>query len=320
MVIGISKVNYSLFLRKQIALCDLSIKSVDSNTSKQTQFMKTAILIPVCFVSMLSFGQNTDKLVAEVSPINTSLHRGIYLNIQGKLSYTFNRYLSLTARHNQEILGGWNSIFEYHPKSEFRRNSLSDLTLGISLYHSKKPRTDPTEEARTWYHKQLQLDLGLCYFKYANHIPEYYSYELDNQGNYRIINSINRFSASLGFSYILRENNITDPNHIKLRRQHTFSAGAYYGIHYDLQGYIKSTEGNSPQRAPKNYTFRRNGYYVRYNFRQQITKHWFLGADVFFSKMPYVNYKPNKNLYFLRGGESEPGVQLYTGIIVGWVL
>lgn len=282
--------------------------------------MKTTILISFCFVSVLSCAQNSDRFVAELSPFNMSIHRGFYLNIQGRASYTFKNNLSLTARHNQEVLGGWSSIFEYNSKSEFRRNSLSDLTLGMLLYNSKKPESNPTEKVSTWNHHALRLDLGLCYFKYANRVPGYYSYELDNQGNYRIINSINRFSASLGFSYILRENNLKDPDNIKLKRQHTFSAGVYYGIHYDLQGYIKSPEGNSPHRAPKNYSFNRGGYYLRYNFRQQINRNWFLGADLSFSKMPYVNYKSNPDLYLLRGSESEPGPQIYTGITVGWVI
>lgn len=282
--------------------------------------MKTTILISFCFVSVLSCAQNSDRFVAELSPFNMSIHRGFYLNIQGRASYTFKNNLSLTARHNQEVLGGWSSIFEYNSKSEFRRNSLSDLTLGMLLYNSKKPETDLTEKVRKSSHHALQLDLGLCYFKYANRVPGYYSYELDNQGNYRIINSINRFSASLGFSYILRENNLKGPDNIKLKRQHTFSAGVYYGLNYDLQGYIKSPEGNSSHRATKNYSFNRGGYYLRYNFRQQINRNWFLGADLSFSKMPYVNYKSNPDLYLLRGSESEPGPQIYTGITVGWVI
>ncbi len=38
----------------------------------------------------------------------------------------------------------------------------------------------------------------------------------------------------------------------------------------------------------------------------------------FFSKMPYVEYRPNDDLFLFREGESEFGFQLYSGITVGW--
>lgn len=283
--------------------------------------MKTAFLISFWFISIGSFAQqHSEKLVAEISPINVSLHAGIYLNVQGKISYSFNKYLFLSARHSQEILGGLSSPIETVSKDQYRRNSLSDLNLGITLYNSKMPGIDPTEEPPppTWIQKALQLDLGMCYFKYANKRSDYFTYEINEQGNYRVINSINRLSASLGFSLIIRENNIKDPANIRLKRQHTISAGAYYGINYDLQGYVIIDGKNVVEKPPKNYSFNRGGYYLRYNFRQQIGKHFFLGTEVSFSKMPYVKYPGNRDIYLLRGGESEPKVQLYAGITLGF--
>lgn len=281
--------------------------------------MKTAILLSACFVSAFSFGQqNGDKLVLEISPINGSLNTTISYNIQGKISYRFNKYLSIAARHNQGILDIF-SVGEKTSPNVNRKNSLSDIALGVTLINTQKPIADPTEEARTsWTHKLLQLDLGLTYYKFAAIRTDFYSYDLDDQGNYKVINSINRLSASLGFSFILRENNIKDPNNIKLKRQHTFSAGAYYGLNYDLQGYVKIPGENPSQRAPKDYSFNRSGYYLRYNFRQQINKHLFLGADLFFARMPRVEYTPNRDLFVLRGGEAEPVIQPYAGITVGW--
>nr|WP_294859262.1 hypothetical protein [uncultured Fluviicola sp.] len=287
--------------------------------------MRTAILISVYFISFLSFGQSntTDRLVTEISPVNASLHAGLYLNVQGKLCYSFNEYLSVSVSHNQEILGGLENavvkLSEYH----YRRNSLSDMKLGITLLNSEKPRLDPTEEIhpKNWVHKLLRMDLGLNYYKFANKRPDYYTYDTDEQGNYKIINSINRLSASLGFSFILRENNIKDPNNLKLKRQHTFSAGIYYGLNYNLQAYVKMPDKNPSERAPKIYSFDKTGYYFNYNFRQQITSHLFLGVDLFTSKMPYVNYQTNPKLpFFFRGGEREPKIQLYLGITVGWAI
>ena len=283
--------------------------------------MKTVFILSFCLVSIGSFGQqNTEKLVAEVSPATVSFNRGILLNIQGKLSYTFNRNLSITARHNQEVAGGMMSAVVDPSEYSFRRNSLSDLTLGITLYSSQLPRVDPTEApSRSWVHKLFQLETGLSYFKFANKRPDYYTYDTDDQGNYKIINSTNRLSASLGFSFIIRENNIRDPNNVKLKRQHIFSAGAYYGINYDLQGYVKKDGKSISERAPKIYTFDRSGYYIRYNFRQQLNKHLYLGTDLSFSKMPSVNYQTNPEMpFFFRGGERESSVQIYTGITIGW--
>lgn len=281
--------------------------------------MRTAILIPVCFVSLFSFGQsNSDKLVLEISPINGSLNSTLSYNVQGKISYQFNKHLSIAARHNQGLADLF-SVGEKTSPNVNRKNSLSDIALGITLVDKKKPIADPTEEARpSWIHKLLQLDLGLTYYKFAAVRTDFYSYDLDDQGNYKVINSINRLSASLGFSFILRENNIKDPNKIKLKRQHTFSAGVYYGLNYDLQGYIKIPGENPSLRAPKDYNFNRGGYYLRYNFRQQINEHLFLGADLFFARIPRVEYTPNSDLFVLRGGEAEPIIQPYAGITVGW--
>ncbi|MGV3613009.1 MAG: hypothetical protein ACO1N0_18760 [Fluviicola sp.] len=281
--------------------------------------MKTAFLISLCLVSIFSFGQqNTDKLILEVSPINGSINSTWSYNIQGKISYQFNKYLSITARHNQGILDLL-SLGEKMAPNMDRKSSLSDIALGITLINAQKPITDPTEETRpSWIHKVLQLDLGMTYYKYAALRTDYYSYDLDDQGNYKVINSVNRLSASLGFSFILRENNIKDPNNIKLKRQHTFSAGAYYGLNYDLQGYVKIPGENPSLRAPKDYTFYRAGYYLRYHFRQQINKHLFMGADLLFARMPYVNYTPNRDLFVFRGGEAEISFQPYAGIILGW--
>lgn len=282
--------------------------------------MKTAILIPVCFISIFSFGQsNRDKFVLEVSPINGSINSTFSFNIQGKISYQFNKHLSIAARHNQGMLDLF-SVGEKTSPNVNRKSSLSDISLGITLINTQKPIADPTEEARpSWTHKLLQLDLGMTYYKFAAARTDYYSYNLDNQGNYKVINSVNRLSASLGFSFILRENNIKDPNTIKLKRQHTFSAGAYYGLNYDLQGYVKIPGENPSLRAPKDYKFNRGGYYVRYNFRQQINEHLFLGADLFFSKMPSIEYEPNRDLFVPRGGEAEFRFQPYAGITIGWV-
>lgn len=280
--------------------------------------MKTAILTFICFVSIFSFGQKTDKLVAEVSPIMASIHTGYSHNIHGKLSYSFNKYLSLSARHNQELFGSKISSTQSLSPNPYRKNSLTDIQLGITLVNSPKLTIDPTEEHRSWFHKQLQLDLGLNYYKFAATRTDYYSYNTDDQGNYKVISSINRFSASLGFSYILREYNIKELADIKLKRQHTISAGAYYGLNYDLQGYIKIPGENPYERAPKDYSFKRGGYYIRYNFRQQINKHLFLGADLLFARMPQVEYKSNPNLFLFRGGEAEPKFQPYAGITIGW--
>lgn len=283
--------------------------------------MKTIILIPLCLVSIFSFGQEPiEKLVAEVSPATLSFHRGVFLNIQGKVSYSFNKYVSITARHNQEVAGGLESAVVDPSEYSYRRNSLSDLTLGITLYSSQRFHPDPTEApSRSWVHKLFQLETGLSYFKYANRRPDYYTYDTDDQGNYKIINSTNRLSVSLGFSLILRENNIRDLNNIKLKRQHTFSAGAYYGLNYDLQGYVNQGGKFPAERAPKIYAFDRSGYYFRYNFRQQLNRHLYLGTELFFSKMPYVNYETNPEMpFFFRGGEREQEIQLYAGITIGW--
>ena len=284
--------------------------------------MRTAILITVCLISLFSLGQsNSDKLVLEVSPFNATIHSGFYFNLQGKVSYSFNKYLSVSARHNQEILGGLESAIEKLDRSQLRRNSLSDLSLGITLCNTEKPRIDPTEEVspKTWIHKLLQLDLSVSYYKYANKRPDYYTYDTDDQGNYKIINSINRLSASFGFSFVLRENNIKDPNKIKLKRQHTFSVGAYYGINYDLQGIVKMEESSPTERAPKKYAFNRGGHYLRYNFRQQVNEPLFLGVDLLWAKMPYVKYTLNPELpFFFRGGEAESKIKPYAGITLGW--
>lgn len=281
--------------------------------------MKHIFLLYLSLISISSFGQETsDKLVVEISPINGSLNSTLSYNLQGKISYQFNEHLSIAARHNQGIIDLF-SVGEKTSPNVNRKNSLSDISFGIALINTKKPITDPTEEVRpSWTHKLLQLDLGIAYYKFAAARTDYYSYDLDDQGNYKVINSVNRLSASLGFSFILRENNMKDPKNIKLKRQHTFSAGAYYGLNYDLQGYVKIPGENPSQRAPKNYTFNRSGYYLRYNFRQQINKHLFLGAELFFAKMPYVEYRPNQNLFFFRGGEAEFRFQPYAGITAGW--
>ena len=100
--------------------------------------MRTAILITVCLISLFSLGQsNSDKLVLEVSPFNATIHSGFYFNLQGKVSYSFNKYLSVSARHNQEILGGLESAIEKLDRSQLRRNSLSDLSLGITLCNTE---------------------------------------------------------------------------------------------------------------------------------------------------------------------------------------
>ncbi len=282
--------------------------------------MKSAILPILCFISILSFGQQqTNKPVLEISPINLSVNSTFSYNIQGKISYQFNKYLSLAARHNQGVYDIF-SVGEKNPNVK-RKSSLSDISLGITLINTQKPIVDPTEEVRpSWIHKLLHLDLGITYYKFAAVRTDYYSYDLDDQGNYKVINSINRLSASLGFSFILRENNVEDPNNIKLKRQHTFSAGAYYGLNYDLQGYVKIPGENPGLRAPKDYTFNRGGYYIRYHFRQQINKYLFLGADLFLSRMPHVNYVSNKHLFLFRGGEAEVRIQPYAGITIGWAL
>ncbi|WP_343635171.1 hypothetical protein [Fluviicola sp.] len=282
--------------------------------------MKTIILIPLCLVSIFSSGQHTEKFVAEISPVNIGLHTTLSYNFQGKLSYQFNKYFSLSARHNQELYADMISSTQKSSPYPYKKNSLSDIQLGITLVNSKQPRLDPTEDIspKSWNQKLFRADLGLTYYKFAAMQTDYYSYDLDDQGNYSVINSINRLSVSLGFSFIIRENNIKDPNAIKLKRQHSFSAGVYYGLNYDLQGYVKIDGENPSIRPPKNYGFDRSGYYLRYNFRQQINKHLFLGADLFLSKMPYVKYTPNTDLFVLRGGEAEPKIQPYAGIIIGW--
>lgn len=297
--------------------CQLNSLTV-TQTTKQTQFMKTAIPILLCFVSIFSFGQqNSDKLVVELSPINGSLQTTWSYNIQGKISYRFNKYLSIAARHNQEIANYQLPFMKKNAPNTYRKNSLSDIALSVTLLTTEKPRIDPTEteSAHSWTQKKLLLDLGFAYYKFAAKRTDYYSYAVDDQGNYKVINSVNRFSASLGFSFILDEYSATD----RLKRQHTFSAGAYYGLNYDLQGYIKIPGENPSERAPKNYAFNRAGYYVRYNFRQQINEHLFLGADLFFARMPYVQYRPNPDLFVFRGGEAEWRFQPYAGITVGWV-
>lgn len=279
--------------------------------------MKTAIPILLCFVSIFSFGQqNGDKLVVELSPVNGSLHTTLSYNIQGKICYRFNKYLSLAARHNQEIATYPLPSLKKNGPNTNRKNSFSDIALSVTLLTTEKPRIDPTEteSVRSWTQKRLLLDLGVAYYKFAAKRTNYYSYAVDNQGNYKVINSINRLSTSLGFSFILDEYSATD----RLKRQHTFSAGAYYGLNYDLQGYIKIPGKNPSERAPKNYAFNRAGYYVRYNFRQQVNEHLFLGADLFFARMPYVQYKSNPDLFVSRGGEAEWRFQPYIGITAGW--
>ncbi|MNJ83426.1 hypothetical protein D3C87_08440 [compost metagenome] len=281
--------------------------------------MKTAILIPVCFVSIFSSGQqNSDQLVMELSPINASIQTTLSYNIQGKITYRFNKYLSIAARHNQEIAAYPLSSMKKTSPNVNRKNSLSDIALGVTLLTTEKPRIDPTEtevRTRSWSQKRLQLDLGLTYYKFAAKRTDYYSYAVDDQGNYKVINSINRLSASLGFSFILDEYSAAD----RLKRQHTFSAGVYYGLNYDLQGYIKIPGENPSERAPKKYAFNRAGYYIRYNFRQQINEHLFLGADLLFTRMPHVEYRPNPDLFVFRGGEAEIRFQPYAGITIGWV-
>jgi hypothetical protein len=284
--------------------------------------MKTIVLIPFYFASVFLFAQHgTDKLVAELSPLNASFNYGISYNVQGKLSYTFTDRLSVSLSHNEEVYHGLESAIEKLSRKQLRRSSLTDLSLGITLFNSQKPRIDPTEEIqpKNWVNKLFRLDMGLVYYKFANKRPDYYTYDVDEQGNYKIINSINRLSASLGFSFIIRENNIKDPDNMKLKRQHTLSAGAYYGINYDLQGIVKMEGKNPSERAPKEYAFTRSGFYLRYNFRQQLGKHLFLGMDLLFAKMPRVEYTRNPAIpFFFRGGESESGIQPYAGIIVGW--
>lgn len=279
--------------------------------------MKTATLIPVCFVSIFSLGQNTGKLVAELSPLNTSLQPTLSYNIQGKVSYRFNKYLSIAAKHNQELFGYSLSATQKTSPNPNKKSSLSDISFGITFINTRKTRidpTDPTDYTPSWNNKQFRLDVGLSYYKFAALRTDYYSYALDDQGNYKVINSINRLSASLGFSFILNE--MSSQN--RLKRQHSFSAGAYYGLNYDLQGYVKIAGENPSERAPKNYAFRRGGYYIHYNFRQQLTDHLFLGADLFFAKMPYVEYRANPDLFVLRGGEAENRFRTYAGITIGW--
>lgn len=280
--------------------------------------MKTILLIPICLVSIFSFGQqNTERFVAEISPVNVSLQTTFSANIQGKVSYRFNKYLSITARHNQELFSYINIRSNETPRNAVKKNSLSDISLGITLVNIPKPRidpTDPTEKVHSWMNKQLQLDLGVCYYKFAASRTEFYSYDTDENGNYKVINSINRFSASLGFSFLLNKMSSED----RLKRQHRLSAGVYYGLNYDLQGYVKIAGENPSERAPKDYAFKRGGYYLRYNFRQQLTEHFFLGADLFFARMPYVEHRPNRDIYPSRGGEAEFRFQPYAGIILGW--
>ena len=283
--------------------------------------MRTSVLISVCLISTFSFPQqNRDKLVAELSPLNASLQDRLAFNVQGKISYKLTKRLSISMLHNQEVYGRLQSAIEKLSRKQLRRNSLTDLSLGITLFNSQQPRIDPTEEIhpKTWVNKLLRLDAGLVYYKFANKRPDFYTYDVDDQGNFKIINSTNRLSASLGFSFIVRENNIKDPNNIKLKRQHTISAGAYYGINYDLQGIVKKEGENPSERAPKKYAFNRNGVYFHYNFRQQIGKHLFLGMDLFVSKMPYVKYTHNPEMpFFFRGGEAEFSIQPYAGITIG---
>lgn len=283
--------------------------------------MRTPVLMVLCFTPLLSLAQQPEKLLAEISPFNVGLHTSFSYNIQGKVSYSFNKYLSFTVRHNQELTADMISSSQKSTPYPYKKNALSDLQLGITLVSSPRPRIDPTEtlKSRAWTQKLFQLDLGMTYYKFAAMHTDYYSYDLDEQGNYKVINSINRLSASLGFSFIVRENNIKDPNKTKLKRQHTFSAGTYYGLNYDLQGYVKIAGENPALRAPKDYAFNRSGYYLRYHFRQQINTHLFLGADLFFSKMPYVAYKSNPDLFLFRGGEAEYRIQPYAGITIGWV-
>ncbi len=281
--------------------------------------MKTAILLLVCFVSIFSFGQQkTDKLVLELSPLNTSLQPTLSYNIQGKVSCRFNKYLSISAGHNQQLFGHSLSSTQKTSPNPNKKSSLSNVALGITFINTRKKRidpTDPSDHTTSWNNKQFRLDVGLSYYKFAALRTDYYSYDLDEQGNYKVINSINRLSASLGFSFILNE--MSSQN--RLKRQHSFSAGAYYGLNYDLQGYVKIAGENPSQRPPKNYAFSRSGYYIHYNFRQQLTDHLFLGADFFLAKMPYVEYRPNPDLFVLRGGEAENRFRSYAGITIGWV-
>ncbi len=279
--------------------------------------MRNTFLISLCLFSTISFGQQTnDRFVAEISPLNLSLQSTFSANIQGKVSYRFNRYFSITARHNQELFSYLNIRSNKTPGDVKRKNSLSDISLGMTLVNTPKPRIDPTDvtdKIRPWINKQFQLDLGITYYKFAALRTDYYSYDLDDQGNYKVINSINRLSASLGFSFVLHEMSAQD----RLKRQHCLSAGVYYGLNYELQGYLKMQEESSSLRAPKNYAFNRGGYYFRYNFRQQLTEHFFLGADLLFARMPYVEYQPNRDIYPSRGGEAEIKVQPYAGITIG---
>lgn len=280
--------------------------------------MKTAIFILVCFISIFSFGQHSEKLVAEVSPLNASLQPTLSYNIQGKISYRFNKYLSITARHNQELFGYRLSSTQKTSPNPNKKSSLSDISLGITFVNTRKTRIDPTDPndyTPSWNNKQFRLDLGLSYYKFAALRTDYYSYTLDDQGNYKVINSINRLSASFGFSFILNEMSSWN----RLKRQHSFSIGAYYGLNYDLQGYVKIPGENPSERAPKKYAFSRGGYYLHYNFRQQLTERLFLGADLFFAKMPYVEYRSNPDLFVFRGGDAENRFRSYAGVTIGWV-
>lgn len=284
--------------------------------------MKTLACISLFLAPGISFGQQlNDRLVAEVSPFTVGIHSSFSYNIQGRITYRFNRCLSLTAGHNQELDDNLTGSTGKSSPYSFRKNTLSDFRLGILLAESKQPQPDPTEEIKpkSWTQKSFQLNLGMTYYRFAAMRTDYYSYARDDQGHYQIINSINRLSASLGCSFLIRENDTCDPDHIRLKRQHTFSAGAYYGLNYDLQGYTLIAGKNPSVNPPKTYAFDRSGYYLSYHFRQQLNNHLYLGAALFFAKMPYVAYRSNPDLFLFRGGEAESTIQPYAGIHAGWV-
>jgi hypothetical protein len=280
--------------------------------------MKTAILPILCCVSTLLFGQqNANRLVLECSPIMIKAESGLYFVVQGRIDYHFNKYISLGARHNQSIKGFFTSWSESLKPNPYRKSSFSELALGITLFNNAKSISETNKNIPS-LSQQFVFDIGINYYRFATIQTDYYSYDMDSMGNYNVIKSINRLSSSFGFSHIIRRLNTRDPENILIKRQHLLSAGFYIGLNYDLQGFVMIPGENPSIRPTKNYSFQIGGFYARYNFRQQLTKHLFVGIDLLFTRMPYVNYMANPSIYLPRGNERERPFQSYAGITVGW--
>lgn len=279
--------------------------------------MKTLIAFLFCSLTMHSFSQSIkQKLSLEYSPLMIKAESGLFFTLQGKIDYQFNKCLSLSARHNQSIKGFFTVWSDNLKPNPYGKSSFSELVFGITLFNNEKPikvnKKIPTLS------QQFVFDIGINYYRFVAIQTDYYSYDKDSMGNYKVIKSINRLSGSFGFSHIIRRLNTKDPENILIKRQHLLSAGFYIGLNYDLQGFVIIPGENPSIRPPKNYSFQIGGFYARYNFRQQFTKHLFAGTDLLFTRMPYVNYRANPSIYLPRGSERESPIQPYAGITIGW--